>query len=500
MLNLTFLTENGWPACDANSTDSSFIPGTNVRIPLQIGIPNLILKAFASDFAKNVEPLDQSQCGGWTPTNSVPTSNHLGGTAQDLNWRKHPMGKTNDGYTPEQVAKVNELIDFYEGNIFWGNNWNSPKDSMHFQMGYNTYGNPKVDDFISRKINPDGTSTFGNLATMRKPMRPGLGGTFWNDVSQYQLKPIDSTYQYRVFSFRTNTGDRTDTLAYENATISKQMLDAGQLDIVIPYYFFRPGQANCDLHREILEATTLFNHPRTVTMVDVEGDAGSVLGDNSLEINDEVNRIRGWYGSQQRVIGYLNTNADPGIWSSRGGISLVVPQYNRQPGDISSLKDVIAKNAAIAHQFTSRAIDQKPWEGIKVDVNWSPYEIDELLELFQMEATSSPPVDVPVSETPSGPVDLNSRVPSISRYRNTDKPVWRLADMIQFMDARSHEAEIERLAIYGHLPSIEQVRKNVQSGDEIALAIYNQIPSIYRDQSVGFHNQEVQPDGSTKSE
>lgn len=498
MINVNFRTENGWPSCDSASTDSSFIPGTEVYVPCQVGNPNLVLKAFAADFAENIEPLDQSQCGGWTPTNTVATSNHLGGTAIDLNWRKHPMGRVNEGFTPDQVAKIYELLDFYEGNVFWGNDWTSPKDAMHFQMGYNTYQNPTLEDFIARKIGVDGFSTYSRAATLRKPMIPAAGGTFWNDVSQYQLVPVDDSYPYRVFSFRTNTGNREDTLAIQNATKALDMLNRGKLDIVIPYYFFRPGQANCDLHREILERASLFNHPRTVTMVDVEGDAGSVSGDNSWEINDEVSRLKGWYGNGSRVIGYLNTNADPGLWPSRGGINLVVPQYNRTPGDIASLKDASARRAAIAHQFTSSALDQKPWEGTRVDVNWSPYEVNELIELFGLAhmEPSLPPVD----QMPSGPIDFNTKVPSASRYRDTDKAIWRVIDLIRFIDARTHEQEVERLALLGHSPSIELVRKNAELGDQISMAVYSQIPSDSRSQSITIYNQEVRQLGNTKSE
>lgn len=41
-----------------------------------------------------------------------------------------------------------------------GNDWDTPKDAMHFQVGYNTFQNPHTDDFIARKIRADGFSTF----------------------------------------------------------------------------------------------------------------------------------------------------------------------------------------------------------------------------------------------------------------------------------------------------------------------------------------------------
>lgn len=164
-------TENGWPSCGIDGCDSNPIPGTNIRIPLQRGIPNRIMKAFAADFNAFVEPLSVGNDeGGWTATNSVATSNHLGGTAMDLNWNQHPMGNANAGYSAAEIATIREMLAFYEGTIFWGNDWNSPKDGMHFQMGYNTYNNQaKCNDFIARKIKADGFSTFRRGAAPADP-------------------------------------------------------------------------------------------------------------------------------------------------------------------------------------------------------------------------------------------------------------------------------------------------------------------------------------------
>lgn len=158
-------SENGWRMCDAAECDNNPIPGTDIRIPLQRGIPNTILKAFAADFHEYVESLYNSRGGtdegGWTLTNSVGSSNHLSGTAMDLNWSDHPFQVSYAGFTQDEIARTRELLDWYEGMVFWGQDWNSPKDPMHFQMGYNTYTNKaKCQDFIKRKIRDDGFSTF----------------------------------------------------------------------------------------------------------------------------------------------------------------------------------------------------------------------------------------------------------------------------------------------------------------------------------------------------
>lgn len=169
-------TENGWPSCGPDQLDRTPVPGTaGLVIPLQQGIPATIMRAFAADLNAYIESLNNSRGytdeGGWTPTNSVATSNHLGGTAMDLNWSDHPMGIALDGWhgsdliPGEQEPAVRELLAFYTYKgiqlIWWGNDWDSPKDSMHFQMGYGTYVNQDVcREFIARFIRADGFSTY----------------------------------------------------------------------------------------------------------------------------------------------------------------------------------------------------------------------------------------------------------------------------------------------------------------------------------------------------
>lgn len=393
------MTENGWPACGADMLDRSPIPGIELVIPLQRGQPSTILKAYCADYHLFVESLYNSRGGtdegGWTPTNSVATSNHLGGTAVDLNWDDHPF-QVRGTFSRDQVATLRELLAFYEDTIFWAGDWDSPVDEMHHQMGYNTYQNPHTQDFIDRKIRSDGFSFFRKAADVsgpeRKPVVPSEGGTYWADVSQYQKKPVDHTYPYGVLSFRTNSGDKTDTLAAQNAASALAALQSGGSSLVLPYYFFRPGQANCDLHKQILENAGLWLHDGVATMVDVESDGGKIKGDQSAEVNDEINRLRGWYGNQRRVCGYWNPNADASIWLRRPyALELIIPQYNGRPGDLSGVNDNLARREAFAHQYTDGATDIAPWSGQGVDMNFTPYTLAELLALFGMGAVVKEP-------------------------------------------------------------------------------------------------------------
>ena len=344
-----------------------------------------------------------------------PSLTVLSGSAVDLNWSEHAFRIHNAGFNDKEIAECRELLAFYNIDgfqlIFWGNDWRNPRDAMHFQMGYKTNtpaGRAACEKFIRERIRPDGFSTYrrgggdfpADPGIPRKLVIPDAGGTFWNDVSQYQEVPINGTYPYPVFSFRTNSGDNEDTLGQENASVAREFLDSGKLALVIPYWFFRPGQANVDLHKQILEDAGLWNHPRTVSMIDVEGDQGKVKGDNSYEINDEVSRIAGWYKNPNRIIGYLNANADGGLWPTRQGINLIVPQYNRAgqkertPGDISTIRDPQVRHDAIGHQYTDKAKDQGPWADRGIDKNWTPYNVAELLQLFLIEDRPKPPKPV----------------------------------------------------------------------------------------------------------
>jgi hypothetical protein len=309
------------------------------------------------------------------------------------------------GFDQEQIDTVRELLAYYEDTIWWGQDWDNPKDAMHFQMGYNTYRNQHTQDFIDRKIRSDGFSFFhksDDTRIDRKPVVPGSGGTNWADVSQYQGRPVDSTYPHSIFCFRTNSGDQEDELVGENAAAALKGLEANRASIVMPYYFFKPGEANCDLHREVLQDSGLWLHPHTVTMVDVESAGGTIVGDQSTEVNDEVNRIRGWYGDMRRVCGYFNPNADGSLWVRRPyGLPLIIPQYNGRPGDLTAVRDEVVRREAFAHQWTDKATDVPPWSGQPVDLNWSPYSIAELAALFGMEEEIKKP-------DTAGPLDLSA--------------------------------------------------------------------------------------------
>lgn len=159
------------------------VPGTNptVRIQIQNGQPLQILRAWVADINAYVEHVRDGDTACWTATNSVGSSNHLSGCAVDIDWDSHPFRVADAGFNGAQIATIRELLDFYEGTVFWGNDWTNPKDAMHFQLGsranggdIDTYGNPHTQDFINRKIRADGFSTFRRDNNPTPPPPPSL--------------------------------------------------------------------------------------------------------------------------------------------------------------------------------------------------------------------------------------------------------------------------------------------------------------------------------------
>lgn len=203
--------------------------------------------------------------------------------------------------------------------------------------------------------------------------------TTWADVSHYQGAPVDDSYPHPVLCFRTNSGDKLDTLAHENARRAADMLLRGRLQAVIAYYFFRPGQANCDLHRQVLTEAGLWGNGRLVSMIDVEDAAGAIRGDQSAEVNDEAERMAGWYGNPKRVIGYWNPISNPDLWPTRPSwMRLVVPSYGRNPGQPSRKPP-----GYFAHQYTDSG-SCKPWPA-GVDLNYADLDLPELLASWGIE-------------------------------------------------------------------------------------------------------------------
>ena len=128
-------SENGWRMVNR---DGCVVGGPSMGLPytdtasIRHGDASTILVAWLYWYHHNVEPLTSS-VWGWSATNAVANSNHLSGTALDINAPKYPFGRR---VMPlERIAKVRAGLRLFEGTVFWGADWSYP-DEMHYQLGY----------------------------------------------------------------------------------------------------------------------------------------------------------------------------------------------------------------------------------------------------------------------------------------------------------------------------------------------------------------------------
>lgn len=180
-VNGNTFTEDGWPLVDQAGCTWVHIPGCNppVTIQAQTGIPATLFTMWIADLNAFVEHVRDGDTASWTESNSVlgqpgrnNGSNHLGGTAIDVDWDDHPMGPAYAGYSQEQIDEIRRMREYYklpDGTylIWWAEDWDTPKDSMHFQMGYDTYDKQDaINEWIATHQRVDGFSTYrrGELA------------------------------------------------------------------------------------------------------------------------------------------------------------------------------------------------------------------------------------------------------------------------------------------------------------------------------------------------
>ncbi|SIG00098.1 M15 family metallopeptidase [Mycobacteroides abscessus] len=309
-------SENGWPMVDQGSCEWVSIPGTSVTLQIQSGQPVAVLRAFAADFNAYIEPLRDPDSACWTPTNSVATSNHLSGTACDFNWNTHPFQVDYAGFSPAQIATARELLDFYEQTVFWGQDWNTPKDAMHWQMGYNTYQNPHTADFIARKIRADGFSTFrrgsqsatpsavnvlaaatglsvGRATEILGPVREGLQAASCTNVNRiamwlaqigHESDGFNATEEYKKDGRYAPYIGRTwiqITWDYNYRAFSEWMFDRGL--VPTPDYFVVNYQALADLQWAGIGAAWYWTEERPMNDLVDAGNSASWNGYKGFE-------------------------------------------------------------------------------------------------------------------------------------------------------------------------------------------------------------------------
>lgn len=172
-------SENHWRPPDIRPGDPRLqwfaVPGTDPPVHLQLNTErdaHKIMLAVAAAFNQFIEPLRDTDSASYTDGNSVYTSNHKNATAMDLNWDGHKF-QVRGTFAPSQRATIAEIVQFCEGFIFWAGDWDDPVDEMHWQIGYDAWGDPAgMADFIARKIDANGFLTFRRGPVVMPPPAP----------------------------------------------------------------------------------------------------------------------------------------------------------------------------------------------------------------------------------------------------------------------------------------------------------------------------------------
>lgn len=151
-------SENGWRMVNRDSC--VLIQGLAFMdtAPVRDGVAYEVLSAWAHWYDQNVPGQIVSPTWGWSRDNDVANSNHLSGTALDINATQYPWGGSRMHQVfPDRVAAIRRGLAIFENTIFWGADW-SRKDEMHFQLNGGTAGPGGVDasewlrTFAGRKI------------------------------------------------------------------------------------------------------------------------------------------------------------------------------------------------------------------------------------------------------------------------------------------------------------------------------------------------------------
>lgn len=131
------VSQNGYKANTRSLIASYTIPGTGgIKVALRKGDASVVLLYVLSEFHKSVQPLRQSDTGGYAERvirGGVSLSNHASGTAVDARWRDHPLGKRGT-FTAKQVAAIRRILAFLGGVVRWGGDYTKRADGMHFEI------------------------------------------------------------------------------------------------------------------------------------------------------------------------------------------------------------------------------------------------------------------------------------------------------------------------------------------------------------------------------
>ncbi|AKJ71642.1 putative lysin [Skermania phage SPI1] len=127
-------SENGWRMCNRDECALPISPGMTLidTAPIRTGAPLTILSAWLKYYDVHVAEVS-SPVWGWSERNDVPDSNHLSGTALDINAPQWPWGTRT--MPADMKVRIRKGLGLFESTVFWGADW-ARADEMHFQMAF----------------------------------------------------------------------------------------------------------------------------------------------------------------------------------------------------------------------------------------------------------------------------------------------------------------------------------------------------------------------------
>lgn len=132
---------NGWPASPDKRAINVQPFGDSYGVPFPGGVKGGDVAVTLGYVARNLHHRVEPVVSGWLwgfhyrPNVNNPTvlSNHASATAIDYNAPNHPNGKRGT-FTRHQVTVIREILAECQGAVFWGGDYRSVPDEMHFEI------------------------------------------------------------------------------------------------------------------------------------------------------------------------------------------------------------------------------------------------------------------------------------------------------------------------------------------------------------------------------
>lgn len=303
--------------------------------------------------------------GSADPTNGpfgtvmVDSPNDFPANAAVLLAFHHGPGGGANSHTWCQVDKLKVETNGDDGTIlFDGVNFLDDVLDVHTVDSSSTYGANNW-WYLPGPIEEDGTPVPTAASGGTTPAAPGgtlaeAPDTILPDVSEFQV-PVDDSFlkatytesgqqfPYRWLSIRSNDGGHVDENFAPNYAWATKQLDAGNLDGLIVYYYWRPDGSGLTNHMQLVNSQG-GPHPQMVSMIDVESGDGNGSANVSTQLNTEYSTLAGWLGNSARVIGYGNPGDLASMWpTSPAGLLVFVASYGSNPNLPNQ----------VAHQYTN---------------------------------------------------------------------------------------------------------------------------------------------------